>query len=113
MPQYARSMLTYADFMMTSSNGKKMSALHVFCAGNSSVTGEFPAQMPVTQSFGVFFDRRLNKRLSKNNREAGDLRRHRAHYDVILMLMPKRVDQQYGCEWHFYVLLTITLILLF
>ena len=31
-----------------------------------------------------FFDLRLNKRLS-NNPEAGDLRRHRAHYDVIVM----------------------------
>ena len=27
--------------------------------------GEFPAQRPVTQSFDVFFDLRLNKRLSK------------------------------------------------
>ena len=30
-----------------------------------SVTGEFPAQRPVTRSFDVFFDLRLNKRLSK------------------------------------------------
>ena len=45
------------------------------------------------------------------NRDAVDLRRYRAHYDVIVMLMPKRVDQQYGCRWHFYVL-RITLILL-
>ena len=35
------------------------------CSGNSPVTGEFPAQMPVTRSFDVFFDLRLNKRLSK------------------------------------------------
>ena len=35
--------------------------------GNSPVTGEFPAQRPVTQSFGVFFDLRLNKRLSKQS----------------------------------------------
>ena len=42
------------------------------------VTGEFPSQRPVTQSFDVFFDLRLY-------REAGDLRRHRAHYDVIVM----------------------------
>ena len=46
-----------------------------------------------------------------NNREAGDLIRHGAHYDVIVMLMPKKVDQQYGCRWHFFVLLRITLIL--
>ena len=35
------------------------------CAGNSLVTGEFPAQRPVTRSFDGFFDLRLNKRLSK------------------------------------------------
>ena len=32
---------------------------------NSQATGEFPAQRPVTRSFDVFFDLRLNKRLSK------------------------------------------------
>ena len=36
-------------------------------AGNSSVTGEFPLQRPVTRSFDVFFDLRLNKRLSKQS----------------------------------------------
>ena len=34
------------------------------CAGNSLVTGEFPTQRPVTQSFDVFLDLRLNKLLS-------------------------------------------------
>ena len=29
------------------------------CAGNSPVTGEFPTQRPVMQSFDVFFDLRL------------------------------------------------------
>ena len=43
------------------------SALLVFCAGNSQVTGEFPAERPVTRSFDVFFDLRLNKRLSKQS----------------------------------------------
>ena len=37
------------------------------CAGNSPVTGEFPAQRPVTRIFEVFFDLRLNKRLSKQS----------------------------------------------
>ena len=37
------------------------------CAGKSPVRGEFPAQWPVTQSFDVFFDLRLNKRLSKQS----------------------------------------------
>ena len=36
-----------------------------FYVWNSLVTGEFPAQRPVTRSFDVFVDLRLNKRLSK------------------------------------------------
>ena len=60
------------------------SALLAFCAGNSPVPGEFPAQRPVMLSFDVFFDLRLNKRLSKQG-EAGDLRRYHAHYDVTVM----------------------------
>ena len=44
------------------------SALLALCAGNSPVTGEFPAQRPVTRSFNVFFVLRLNKRLSKQSR---------------------------------------------
>ena len=59
-------------------------ALLALCAGNSPVPGEFPAQRPVTRSFDVFFDLRPNKRLI-NNREAGNLRRYHAHYDVIVM----------------------------
>ena len=43
------------------------SALLAFCAGNSPVTCEFAAQRPVTRSFGVFFDLRLNKQLSKQS----------------------------------------------
>ena len=43
------------------------SALQAICAGNSPVPGEFPAQRPVTRSFDVFFDLRLNKRLSKQS----------------------------------------------
>ena len=50
--------------MMTSSNGN-ISPLLAICAGNSPVTVEFPAQRPVTRSFDIFFDLRLNKRLSK------------------------------------------------
>ena len=41
------------------------SALLTFCAGNSPVTGEFPAQRPVTQSFDVFVDLCQNKRMRK------------------------------------------------
>ena len=51
---------------MTSSNGN-ISATLAICVGNSPVTGEFPTQRPVTRSFDVFFDLRLNKRLSKQS----------------------------------------------
>ena len=44
------------------------SALLAILAGNSQVPGEFPAQRPVTRSFHVFFDLRLNKPLSKQSR---------------------------------------------
>ena len=43
------------------------SALLAICAGNSSASGELPAQRPVTRSFDIFFDLRLNKRLSKQS----------------------------------------------
>ena len=43
------------------------SALLALCAGNSPVTGEFPAQRPVTRIFDVFFELCLNKRLSKQS----------------------------------------------
>ena len=41
------------------------STLLVLCAGNSSVSGEFPSQRPVTRSFDVFFNLHRNKWLSK------------------------------------------------
>ena len=40
------------------------SSVLALCAGNSPVTGEFPSQSPVTRSFDISFDMRLNKRLS-------------------------------------------------
>ena len=43
------------------------SALLTICARNSPVPGELPAQRSVTRSFDVFFDLRLNKRLSKQS----------------------------------------------
>ena len=49
-----------------------------------AVPVEFPSQRPVMWSFDVFFDLRLINRWVYN-REAGDLRRYRAHYDVIVM----------------------------
>ena len=43
------------------------SALRVLCAENSPATGECPSQSPMTRRFDVFFNLRLNKRLSKQS----------------------------------------------
>ena len=60
------------------------SALLTICAENSPVPGEFPAQRSATRSFDVLFICVwINGWV--NNREVGDLRRHRAHCDVIVM----------------------------
>ena len=62
------------------------SASLAICAGNSPVNGEFPAQRPVTRGLMFsFICAWIN--VWVNNREAGDLRRHRTHYDVTLMVM--------------------------
>ena len=58
------------------------SVLLAICAGNSPVTGEFPTQRPLTRSFDVFFDPRLNKRLSEQSWG----RWYNDHYDVIIMM---------------------------
>ena len=62
---------------------EKFSTLLALCEENSPVTSEFSSQKPVTQSFDVFFDLHLN--CWEHNRNAGDSRRHRAHYDVTEM----------------------------
>ena len=59
------------------------SALLALCEGNSPVTGEFPSQMSVTRSFGVFCAWTNGW---VNNRDASDLRRLCTHYDVTEMI---------------------------
>ena len=60
------------------------SALLALCARNSPITGEFPAQRAVTRSFDIsLIFAWINDWV--NNREVGDSRPHRAHYDVIVM----------------------------
>ena len=63
-------------------------ALVAICAGNSPVTGEFPAQRPVT---GALMFSLICAWVNGwvNNREAGHLRRHRADYDIIVMVWKK------------------------
>ena len=69
--------------MMTSSNG------NIFCV-TGPLYGEFTGDRWITLTkgsdaeFDVFFDLRLTHGLV-NYRKAGDLRRHRAHYDVTVM----------------------------
>ena len=71
------------------------SASLAICAGNSPVTGEFPAQRPVTRSFDVsLICDWINGWV--NSREAGDLRHHRAQYDVIMMTNK-------SAAWRFYI----------
>ena len=53
---------------MTTTSNRNISALLAICAGNSPVSGAFPAQRQVTRSFYVFFDLRPNKRLGKQLR---------------------------------------------
>ena len=54
---------------------------------------------PVTRSLDVFFDPRLNKRLS--NQDAGDLRRHRANYNVTVMFLKKYINPSTQCSDEF------------
>ena len=53
-------------YMMTSSNGNIFHVTGPLC-GEFTGPGEFPTQKPVTRSFDVFFDLRLNKRLIKQS----------------------------------------------
>ena len=68
-------------FMVTSLNGNIFRVTGLLC-GEFTDHRWLPVQRPVTRSFNVFFDLCLNKRLRK---QSGDLRRHRAHYDVPIM----------------------------
>ena len=59
-------MFSQNNSMMTSSNGNIFRVTGHLC-GEFTGPGEFPTQRPVTRSFDVFFDLRLNKRLSKQS----------------------------------------------
>ena len=80
--------------MMTSSNGNIFRVIGHLC-GNSPVPGYFPTQRPVMRSFDVFFDLRLNKRLSKQSwgwwfeTPASLLWRH---WNALLIVHPKYLN---------------------
>ena len=76
------------------------SALLTICAGHSPVPGEFPhkSQWRGALMFSLIYAR-INGWV--NNREAGDLRRYRIHYDVsvikfVLLALSVRLTQ---CQW--------------
>ena len=60
------------------------SALLAFCAGNSLVTGEFPAGQVRGALMFSLISAWINSQV--NNREADDLRRHCVHYYVTVMI---------------------------
>ena len=73
--------------MMTSSNWNISHVTGPLCG---EFTGHrwIPPKSPVTRSFDVFFDLRMINGWV-NNRKAGNLRRYRAPYDVIVMVSDK------------------------
>ena len=88
--------------MMRSSNGNGFrvtgflcgeftgDALLVFCAGNSLMTRYWPFVRGIHRSCGALMFSLICAWLNSwvHNRAAGDLRRHSAHYDVIVMKHP-------------------------
>ena len=73
--------------MMTSSKGNIFRVTGPLCGEFT----QFPAQRPVTRGFDDFFDR-----------EAGDLRRQRVHYDVIVMNRSHR-----WTDWYCYMYMSV------
>ena len=86
------------------------SALLAISTGNSPVTGEFPAQRPVTQSFDIFFDMRPNKRLSKQARRwwletpSGPLWRHCNEYSENYWYYSSEKVNDYLFHWIYKIL---------
>ena len=64
--QYMERVAKKLVIMMTSSNGNIFRVTGPLC-GEFTGPGEFPTQRPVTRSFDVYFDLRLNKRLCKQS----------------------------------------------
>ena len=81
--------------MMTSSNGNIFRVTGHLC-GEFTGPRWIPSKRPVTRSFDVFCVW-INGWVK--NREAGDLRRNRAHYDVIIMIMTVQWHWETNCLW--------------
>ena len=93
--------------VMTSSNGNIFRVTGPLC-GEFTGPGEFPTQRPVTRSFDVFFDLRLNKRLSKQpwgwwfETPAWSLWRHRNGFaDALLPIIRQPISNSrvnFNCQ---------------
>ena len=88
-----------ARHMMTSSNGNIFSVTGPLCV---EFTGQFPLDRPVTRSFDVLFDLRLNWRLSKQSWDwwfetpSRSLWRHRNEYKVSFnQVIPKTINDNW------------------
>ena len=75
--------VTSAHHIITSTNGT-FSALLALCAGKSPVYGEFPHKGQRRRALMLSLIC-ASTNAWKNNRDAGDLRRHRTHHDVTAM----------------------------
>ena len=74
---------------MTSSNGDIFRVTGPLW-GNLPMTGKFPSQKPVTRALVSLISAWTNGWV--NNRDAGDLRRHRSQYDVTVMALDARTS---------------------
>ena len=67
-------------------------ALLALCAGNTPVTGVFPSQRPVTRSFDIFFDMRLNKTVEETTDTP-------VVWDVIALIMASLQWKRQNRSW--------------
>ena len=74
---------------------RTFSALLAPCEGNPPVTSEFPSQRPVTRMFPLVCAWANGQ---TNNRDAGDLRRHRNHYGVTVLII-RRLSHRLLVNW--------------
>ena len=95
---------SWSRLMMTSSNGNIFhQTLLAFCAGNSPVNSPHKGQWRGSLMFSLIC---AWTNSSANNGDDGDLRRYRAHYDVIVMWWPDNYAIFRGC-FVYYVNVTL------
>ena len=82
------------------------SAILALCAGNSPVTDEFPHEGQWRRAL-MFSLISAWIRGEVNNHEAGDLRCHRAHYDVIVMIISTLVAQLLAGDGYYEIHLAV------